>query len=207
MQPERGTGGEAPRPLGVILAQPKLIVAILTAMTCYALMNFAMTATPIAMIACNHSIGSAALAIQWHVLAMFAPSFFTGSLIQRFGRERIAVIGLALLIGAAAVALSGIDLWHFNVSLVLLGIGWNFGFIAATTMVTDCHRPEERGKVQAVSEFATFGAVAAASFASGMILHELGWQAVAWTIVPFAAAAGLLVLVLMLTQARRAGAA
>jgi MFS family permease len=134
---------------------------------------------------------------------MFAPGFVTGNLIQRFGREPVVLAGMALLLGSGAVALSGVALWQFNVALILLGVGWNFGFVAATTMVTDCHRPEERGKVQALNEFMTFGAVAAASFAAGKLLHEIGWEAVAWSVFPFVGVATLLVLALLL--ARRGG--
>lgn len=196
-QPRASEGGEAPRPMGVILAQPKLIVAIACGMVSYAVMNFVMTASPLAMVACNHSVQAAALGIQWHALAMFAPSFVTGHLIQRYGRERVVLCGLGLLLAAGAVALSGVALWQFNLMLILLGVGWNFGFVGATTMVADCHRPEERGKVQALNEFMIFGAVAAASLASGKILHTFGWTAVGGSVFPFAGLAVLLLLAAM----------
>lgn len=206
LQPRHGEGGQQPRPLSVILAQPKLIVAILCGMVSYAVMNFVMTAAPLAMVACNHSVDQAALAIQWHVLAMFAPSFVTGNLIQRFGRERVALAGLALLFGSGGVALSGIAIWQFDLALILLGVGWNLGFVAATTMVTDCHRPEERGKVQALNEFMVFGAVAVASFASGKVLHDLGWEAVGWTVFPLVGVAAILVLTVLLARRARIAA-
>lgn len=206
-QPRRGVDGAAPRPLREVLAQPRLLVAIACGTVSFATMTFVMTAGPLAMVACNHSIDSAAWAIQWHVLAMFAPSFFTGHLIQRFGREPIVLAGLALLAAAGVVGLSGIDLIHFNLALILLGVGWNFGFIGATTMVTDCHRPEERGAVQAVNEFTIFGTVALGSFASGKILNDFGWEAVAWTVLPAVALAAMLLIAQMARSGRTRAAA
>ncbi|MEL7525032.1 MAG: MFS transporter, partial [Pseudomonadota bacterium] len=155
------------RPLRTIMAQPRFIVAAACGICSYALMSLVMTATPLAMIACGLTETDAALGIQWHVLAMFGPSFFTGSLIARFGKERIVSIGLSLLAGCSIVALMGIELAHFWTALVLLGLGWNFGFIGATAMLTDTYRPEERNMVQAVNDFLVFGFVAAASFSSG----------------------------------------
>lgn len=200
--PTTAVDGTPPRPLTEILKQKKLKIAIFSGMVSYSSMTFVMTATPLAMVACNHSVDSAALAIQWHVLAMFAPSFFTGRLIARFGREKIILAGLVLLAGAGAIALSGIAIWQFNASLVLLGIGWNLGYIGSTTLVTDCHRPEERNKVQAINEFMVFGLVAFASFASGKLLHESGWSTVAVTYMPLVAVAAGLVLMLSLDQRR-----
>lgn len=205
--PRRSVSGAPPRPLAKILRQPRLIVAILCGMVSYGVMNFVMTATPLAMVACNHSVGEAAFAIQWHVLAMFAPSFVTGHLIQRFGRERIILTGMLLMTGCSAVALSGVAVWQFNLALILLGIGWNFGFVGATTMVTDCHRPEERNKVQALNELLVFGAVAFASFSSGKILHDLGWPAVGLTMLPFIGlAVGLILVLVWSARARRIAA-
>ncbi|GGE77839.1 MFS transporter [Stappia taiwanensis] len=173
------------RPLLQILAQQRFIVAAACAVTSYALMNLVMTATPLAMIGCGHSRTDAALAIQWHVLAMFAPSFFTGHLIARFGRERIVALGLAMLAGCAVVAISGVEVAHFWVALVLLGLGWNFGFIGATAMLTGVYRPAERNQVQAVNDFIVFGFVAAASFSSGALLDAFGWATVNWLVFPF----------------------
>ena len=171
-------GGGGQRPMREILAQPKLRIAILTGMVSYSSMNFIMTATPLAMVACNHSVESAAQAIQLHLFAMFAPSFITGHLINRFGREAIVLTGMLLLASAGLIAMTGLALWQFNFAMVLLGLGWNFGYIGSTTMVTDCHRPEERNKIQAVNEFMVFGLVAAASFSSGKVLHVAGWNMV-----------------------------
>lgn len=185
-----------PRPLREILKQVKLRIAICTGMVSYASMSFVMTATPLAMVAHDHSVKSAAMAIQWHVLAMFAPSFFTGQLIQRFGRERMILAGLLLLGCAGLVAVSGLEIWQFNLTLILLGVGWNFSYIGATTLVTDCHRPEESNKVQAVNEFMVFGFVAFATFSSGSLLHMSGWPAVALAYLPFVVVAGGLVAML-----------
>jgi len=173
------------RPLAQIMRQPRFIVAAACGICSYALMSLVMTATPLAMIGCGLSETNAALGIQWHVLAMFGPSFFTGSLIARFGKERIVSIGLSLLAGCSIVALMGIELSHFWTALVLLGLGWNFGFIGATAMLTDTYRPEERNLVQAANDFLVFGFVAAASFSSGALLNSFGWSTVNILVFPF----------------------
>jgi MFS family permease len=147
-------------------------------------MSFLMTAAPIAMVGCGLPIETAALGIQWHILAMFGPSFFTGRLIGRFGKERVTATGLLLIAISAAIGLSGIQVAHFWTGLILLGIGWNLGFIGATAMVTDCYRPEERTKVQATNDFLVFGSVAAASFSSGKLLNAGGWDTVNWMVFP-----------------------
>jgi len=194
------------RPLAEIMRTPRFILAVAAGVVSYGLMSFVMTAAPMAMVGCGFTVGEAALGIQWHVLAMFAPSFFTGNLIARFGKEKITALGLALIAASGAVALSGLDLEHFFISLILLGVGWNFGFIGATAMITDCHTPQERGKVQGANDFMVFGTVAAASFFSGSLLNASGWAAVNWMIFPIVA----LVLVPLLWRAARprpAGAA
>lgn len=198
VQNRKQAGG---RPLRTIMAQPRFIVAAACGICSYALMSLVMTATPLAMIACGLTETDAALGIQWHVLAMFGPSFFTGSLIARFGKERIVAIGLSLLAGCSIVALMGIELAHFWTALVLLGLGWNFGFIGATAMLTDTYRPEERNMVQAVNDFLVFGFVAAASFSSGALLNAFGWGTVNVLVFPFVVLCiGLLV---WLVQAER----
>ncbi|MBO6756020.1 MAG: MFS transporter [Roseibium sp.] len=176
------TGG---RPMRVIMMQPRFMVAAACGICSYALMSLVMTATPLAMIACGLSETDAALGIQWHVMAMFGPSFFTGSLIARYGKERIVSIGLALLAGCAVVALMGVDLAHFWIALILLGLGWNFGFIGATAMLTDTYRPEERNMVQATNDFLVFGFVAFASFSSGALLNAFGWATINGLVFPF----------------------
>ncbi len=202
---ETDEAGIAPRSLREILRQVKLRIAILTGMVSYGSMTFVMTAAPLAMVAGNHSLPSAAFAIQWHIVAMFAPSFFTGRLIARFGRERIVLAGLILLACAGLVAASGQAIWQFNLCLILLGVGWNFGYIGSTTMVTDCHRPEERNKVQAINEFMVFGFVALASFCSGKLLHDSGWGSVAIAFLPFVALAAGLALMLAVRGAKWGG--
>ncbi len=173
------------RPLVQIMSQRHFIVAAACGICSYALMSLVMTAAPLAMIGCGLTETDAALGIQWHVLAMFGPSFFTGNLIVRFGKERIVSIGLALLAGCSIIALTGVELAHFWAALVLLGLGWNFGFIGATAMLTDAYRPEERNMVQAANDFLVFGFVAAASFSSGALLNVFGWSTVNILVFPF----------------------
>jgi len=147
---------EGGRPIGAIARQPRFVVAVVCGVASYALMNLMMTAAPLAMIDCGHSVTNASLGIQWHVFAMYAPSFFTGSLILRFGVARVTFVGLFLLALSAAVGFSGITVAHFWTALILLGVGWNLSFVGATTMVCDCYRPEERNKVQAFKRFPDF---------------------------------------------------
>jgi len=172
------------RPVWEIIRQRPFLVAATSGICAYALMNFVMTAAPLAMVACGFSAADAALGIQWHVLAMFGPSFFTGSLISRFGKLRIVQAGFLLLCGCAIIALQGTEIQHFWGALVLLGLGWNFAFIGATAMVTDTYRPQERNKVQAVNDFLVFGFVAAASLASGGTLNAFGWDMINYTVFP-----------------------
>jgi len=172
------------RPLPAILRQPRFIVAAACGMAAYAMMNMVMTSAPLAMVGCGHSVTDATLGIQWHVLAMYGPSFVTGSLIARYGVERITGIGLGLIVLTAVVAISGVTVAHFWTALVLLGLGWNFAFIGATTMVTECHRPEERTKVQAFNDFLVFGSMAVSSFSSGQLLETVGWAAINEVVFP-----------------------
>lgn len=182
--PRSSGGGESGRPLSEIMRQPRFIVAVAAGLVSYGLMSFVMTAAPLAMIGCGHPVGAAALGIQWHILAMFGPSFFTGRLIGRFGKGTITATGLLLIAVAAGIGLSGLSIAHFWGTLILLGIGWNFGFIGATSLVTDCYRPEERTKVQAANDFLVFGSVAIASFSSGRLLNAGGWESVNWLVFP-----------------------
>ncbi|MEF7613198.1 MFS transporter [Aquincola sp. MAHUQ-54] len=179
-------GGRA-RPLAEIAATPQFIVAVTAGVVTFGLMSFVMTATPLAMVGCGHTVGEATLGIQWHVLAMFAPSFFTGHLIARIGKLRTTALGLALIAASGLLALAGLELLHFWGALVLLGLGWNFGFIGATAMVTDCHRPAERAKVQAANDFLVFGTVALASFGSGRLLNTAGWETINTLMLPLVA--------------------
>jgi MFS family permease len=180
------------RPLTAIVRQPKFIIAVVCGLASYAMMNMVMTSAPLAMVACHHTVSEAALGIQWHVIGMYAPSFITGSLIARFGIRPMIGCGLLLMIGSAAISVSGIALWNFWVGLALLGIGWNFAFIGATTMVTECHDPHERNKVQAFNDFLVFGSMAIASFSSGALLANYGWTIVNAMVFPVITVAGLL---------------
>jgi MFS family permease len=192
------------RRLAAIARTPRFLVAVACGVASYAMMNMVMTSAPLAMVGCGHSVTDAALGIQWHVLAMYAPSFITGSLIARFGVERITGIGLALIALAAAVGVSGITVAHFWGGLVLLGLGWNLAFIGATTMVTYCHRPEERNKVQSFNDFLIFGTMAVSSFSSGQMLAYWSWSGINEVVFPVVFTAGALLLWLSLRQ--RAGA-
>ncbi|MBN9047407.1 MAG: MFS transporter [Rhizobiales bacterium] len=176
------TGGA--RPLSQILTTPRFLLALATGVVSYGLMTFVMTAAPMAMVGHGHTVDAAALGIQWHILAMYGPSFVTGRLMARFGKERVAAVGL-LLIGASAVTeLSGVAIANFWGGLILLGVGWNFGFVGATAMVADCHDPAERSKVQGANDFMVFGTVACASFFSGSLLHSSGWTTINWLVLP-----------------------
>jgi len=191
---------ENSRPLAEIVRAPRFIVAVACGIASYAMMNMVMTSAPLAMVGCGHSVTDATLGIQWHVLAMYAPSFVTGGLIARFGIERIAGIGLGLIALAAVVGIAGTAVANFWGTLVLLGIGWNFAFIGATTMVTQCHRPEERNKVQAFNDFLIFGSMAVSSFSSGQMLEYLGWQAINAVIFPTVFVAGAMLVWLALRK-------
>ncbi len=186
------------RPLGEILRNSRFIVAVVCGMASYGMMNMVMTSAPLAMVGCGHSVTDATLGIQWHVLAMYAPSFITGALIARFGVERITGIGLALIGVTAVIGISGITVAHFWSALVVLGIGWNLAFIGATTMVTQCHRPHERNKVQAFNDFLIFGSMALSSFSSGQLLEYFGWATINEVIFPTIFVAGALLLWLAL---------
>jgi MFS family permease len=188
------------RSLAELVRQPRLLIAISTGIVSYGLMSFLMTAAPIAMVGCGHSVGTAALGIQWHILAMFGPSFVTGSLISRFGKEAITGAGLVLIALAATTGLAGLSVAHFWVGLILLGVGWNFAFIGSTSLVTECYRPEERTRVQALNDFCVFGSVAIASFTSGQLMAASGWDLLNWLVFPPVAGA-----LALLTWQRRIG--
>ncbi|MBU3971807.1 MAG: MFS transporter [Alphaproteobacteria bacterium] len=187
----RAPPAESPRPgrrsgrsLIRILSMPRFILAVAAGVTSYGLMSFVMTAAPLAMIDKGYTVDSIALGIQWHLLAMFAPSFFTGRLMTRFGKERVTAVGLALIAVSAIIALSGSEVVHFWLSLMVLGLGWNFSFIGATAMVTDCYAPEERAKAQGANDFFVFGATAGVSFLAGVVLNSEGWHFLNWLVFP-----------------------
>ena len=187
------------RPLKAIAATPQFIEAAAAGVVSYGLMAFLMTAAPMAMVGCGHSVGEAALGIQWHVLAMFGPSFFTGRLIGRFGQRKITALGLVMIAASGLLALMGEGLSEFWGSLILLGVGWNFGFIGATAMLTACYTPAERTKVQALNDFLVFGTVAIASFGSGQLLYSVGWSGINIGMQPLV----VIVLAIMAWQARK----
>jgi MFS family permease len=178
------------------LANPRIAVAVICAAVSYALMNLVMTSTPLAVVGCGFSEPDAANVVTVHVLAMFAPSFFTGHLIARFGTEKIMGLGIAILAAAGVVALQGIDLMNFYGALFLLGVGWNFGFIGATTLLASAHSPQERGRMQGMNDLIVFGGVTVASLASGGLMNCIGgdlvegWAAVNVAMVPFLLLAG-----------------
>ncbi|MGB7287645.1 MAG: MFS transporter [Salaquimonas sp.] len=175
------------RPLSEIMSQPKFIVAVICATSTYALMSYVMTAAPLAMIACGFDINDATWGIQWHVMAMFVPSFFTGHLIARFGKEKVMASGLLILVACGIVGLNGISIGHFYLGLILLGVGWNFGFIGATALVTETYEPHEKNKAQGANDFILFGSVAIASLLSGYSLNHMGWEFLNWIIFPIVA--------------------
>lgn len=173
------------RPISVIVRRPEFLTAAGCGVVSYLLMNFLMTSAPLAMRMCGHSQESSNLGIQWHVIAMYAPSFITGGLITRFGAHRVVMAGLVLTGLSVVVGLLGVDIPHFWLTLILLGIGWNFGFIGASALVLECHRPEEKNRVQSFNDFVVFGAVAIGSFLSGGLLTTYGWNVVLWlSLVP-----------------------
>lgn len=179
-----------------MLRSPRILVAMICAMVSYALMSLVMTSTPLAVVGCGYGTERAADVVSAHVLAMFVPSFFTGHLIARFGTTRIMATGLVILVAAGFVGLAGIELEHFFGALILLGIGWNFGFIGATNLLAASHTAEERGRIQGLNDFAVFGLVTVASASSGALMNcsggtpQQGWYAVNLAMVPFLVLAG-----------------
>jgi MFS family permease len=176
---------ESGRPLSVIARQPAYIVAVLSAVIGYGVMNLLMVATPLAMAACQHPFGDAAFVIQWHVIAMFAPSFFTGALIKRYGVINVMLAGVVLNLGCIGVALAGLAVAHFALAMILLGVGWNFMFIGGTTLLTECHVPPERGKAQGANDLAIFITMIATSLSSGLLFTLQGWELMNQLAVPF----------------------
>jgi MFS family permease len=192
-----------------LITTPRIAVAVICGMVSYALMNLVMTSTPLAVVGCGYTQGNAADVVMGHVLAMFAPSFFTGHLIARFGAERIIAAGLVILLGAGLVALYDVALGNFFVALILLGLGWNFGFIGATAMLAAEHTEQERGRMQGLNDFLVFGGVTVASLASGGLMNcsggspVEGWSAVNLSMAPALALAGGALLWLMLRPTTR----
>jgi MFS family permease len=186
-----------------LVSTPRVAVAMICAMVSYAMMNLVMTSTPLAVVGCGYSPSDAANVVSAHVIAMFLPSFFTGHLIARYGEELIVGIGLFLLAFAGVVALSGAQLENFFLALIFIGLGWNFGFIGATTMLTNSHSEAERGRVQGMNDLFVFGGVTLASFSSGGLMnctggdHLAGWTSVNLAIFPMLLIAGVTLIWLM----------
>ena len=205
--PAPGRDAPAARTRGQLLREPRVAVAIICAAVSYALMNLVMTSTPLAVVGCGLGRDSAADIVSAHVIGMFLPSFFTGHLIARFGAERIIAIGLGILALAGAIALAGVELTNFYAALILLGVGWNFGFIGASTMLAGAHRIEERGRVQGMNDMIVFGMVTVASLASGGLMNcsggsaEAGWAAVNVAMLPLLTLAGAALIWLWLRPA------
>lgn len=202
LKPVAVAHADSPRPLREILAQPVLLVSVLGAATGYVVMVMVMTATPLAILGCGLPLSSVTPVIQWHVVGMFAPSFFSGSLIRRYGAPRMMQIGFALLLCHVAITVIGVEFLHFLSGLFLLGVGWNFVFVGGTALLTQTYRPSEQLKVQAINEFTIFGLVAAASLSAGWLYDRFGWVVLNLTAVPMLIAALLFTLAIGRRQRR-----
>jgi MFS family permease len=192
------------RPLGVIMRQPVFVVAVLASMLSYGIMNLFMTSTPLAMRAHDHPFNDAAFVLEWHIIGMYGPSFFTGSLINRFGVLNVILAGIALLFLCIVAALAGTGLLNFWTALFLLGVGWNFMYVGGSALLTECHTPAERAKTQAANDFMVFTTMAISSMSSGMLLNKSGWHAVNYGSIPFLALATAATLWLMWRRRRPA---
>lgn len=193
---------ESGRPLREIAFQPVFLVALTGAMLGYGIMSLVMTATPLAMQVCALPFSTSAFVIQWHVFAMFAPSFFTGALIRRFGVLNIMLWGALSYIGTVVINLNGVTVNHFWTALFLLGIGWNFLFIGGTTLLTEAYRPEEKAKTQALNDFLVFTTVSLSSLSAGVLQYHYGWEAVNWGVTPLVGVILLTVVGLMWRRRR-----
>ncbi|WP_206952967.1 MFS transporter [Trinickia acidisoli] len=196
-----------PRPLAQIVTQPIFVAALANNALGYMVMMFVMTATPIAAVECGHTIGDGARIIQWHLVGMFAPSFFAARLIARYGVLRVIGAGIALSAACGAIALSATSLPHFYAALACLGVGWNFMFVGGTTLLAQSYRPSERAKTQATSEFTTFACTALASLSAGQLLAHFGWSAVNVAIFPALGLAACTTLVYAWSRRRTSSAA
>ncbi|MEK9671896.1 MAG: MFS transporter [Rhodospirillaceae bacterium] len=193
------------RPMLEIMKQPAFAAAVMNSACSYGLMSSVMAAAPIAMVACGFSVSDAGSVIQWHLLAMFVPSFFTGRLVDKWGVLPILYSGLALFVIAGAFAISGIGLGHFGAAMICLGVGWNFLYVGGTTLLTEAHTPGEKAKVQGINEFLVFGSTVIGTAVSGGLLNLVGWDAVNYGMAPFLSAT--LIATLWYTFSRRGGAA
>ena len=192
----------AGRPLMQIARQPRFIAAAISGVVSYSMMNLVMTSAPLAMKLCGLPLSDSNNSIQWHIVAMYGPSFFTGALITRFGAPTVAAAGLLLEATAAGIGLAGITTHHFWAGLFVLGLGWNLSFIGASALVLETHRPQERNKVQAFNDFLVFGTMAVGSFLSGQLLADFGWSMVNLVVYP-PVAIGLIALAFAAAGRRR----
>ncbi|MDH5930679.1 MFS transporter [Vibrio sp. 10N.222.49.A3] len=192
--PKVSFNSQAPKadPLGVIVKAPNFIGAVFAAMVAYAVMNILMTATPLAMIGCGFDFTKAAGVIEWHVLGMFVPAFFTGSLIEKFGSRMMILAGGVLFVVSIAINIHGVSIWHFRAALVVLGVGWNFMFIAATGLFSQSYQAQNKAKAQAFNEFVVFGCVTVTALLSGWLESTVGWQNLNVYVLPFVLAVILL---------------
>ncbi|HVZ10497.1 MAG TPA: MFS transporter [Rhodopila sp.] len=188
------------RPLWEIATQPRFTASVIAAMVAFGTMSFLMGASPLAIVGCGLPHTEAHWVIFLHVMGMFIPSFFTGHLINRFGVLPVMAVGTAVLFGGVFSALHGIDPWNFRIALTMNGIGWNFLFIGATSLVTTCYRPSERAKAQAMNDFLVFGTTATASFLAGFLQDRLGWFPLNWASIGLISTGGLAVFWLWLQQ-------
>jgi MFS family permease len=202
-EPSESKAGDTARPLWEIAAQPKFFGSVVAGMVAYGTMSFLMSASPLAIVGCGLPHTEAHWVIFLHVMGMFVPSLFTGNLIRRFGETTVMLWGIAGLLAGICAGLGGLTEWHFRIALMLNGIGWNFLFIGATTLVTTTYRPSERGKTQALNDFLVFGTTATASFLAGFLQEHLGWFPLNWFSMILVALAALAVGWLQLS-ARRA---
>lgn len=193
------------RPLTQIVAQPAFVVAALSAALGYGIMNLLMTATPLAMSFCSHPFSAAAFVIEWHVVGMYAPGFFTGSLIRRMGAPRIIGIGILLMGACVGVALSGIALWQFWAALVLLGVGWNFMYTGGTALLIDAYQPAEKARTQGINDVIVFTVMSISSFSSGALIGAAGWEWMNLGALPLLAIVAAAVLWLSALRRRNAG--
>lgn len=185
LKPVASVAAGTARSVWELLSQPVLLTSILGSAVGYSVMIMVMTATPLAMLGCGLPGPSVTPVIQWHVVGMFAPSFFTGNLVRRYGAPRVMQAGFVLLLGHVAIALSGLEFLHFASALVLLGVGWNFAFVGGTALLTQTYRPAEQLKVQAINEFLVFGLVAVSTLSAGWLYDRYGWTTLNLAVVPF----------------------
>ncbi|EAQ54648.1 MULTISPECIES: MFS transporter [Vibrio] len=192
--PKVSFNSQAPKadPLSVIVKAPNFVGAVFAAMVAYAVMNILMTATPLAMIGCGFDFTKAAGVIEWHVLGMFVPAFFTGYLIEKFGSRMMILAGGVLFVVSIAINIHGVSIWHFRAALVVLGVGWNFMFIAATGLFSQSYQAQNKAKAQAFNEFVVFGCVTVTALLSGWLESTVGWQNLNVYVLPFVLAVILL---------------